>query len=167
MKLSFATIIDDKPNYFLEKIWKGLLLNHSNLESMYMEYQRRHLNKFGSFWDGDTFREFLLPKVHTLRKDLKKEWKPGMEIQLVINQYMEDEFQFAPALKCQSTQNIQIDYSNSIINGPALYVDYELLGPKETNQFAINDGFANAYELFDYFKEEINGTLIHWTSLRY
>jgi hypothetical protein len=167
MKLSFVTAIENKPNYFLERIWKGLLLGQANLDDVYMEYQRRHLDKFGSFWDGDNFREFLLPKIHTLRKDLKKEWKPGMEIQLVINQNNEDEFQFTPILKCQSTQNIHIDYSNAIINGPAVFIDYELLGHKDTNQFAVNDGFENAEELFSYFNKDFSGTLIHWTSFRY
>jgi hypothetical protein len=59
MKLSFGTEINNQPNYFLEKIWQGLLLGPGDLEESYNEYQRRYLQKFGKSWDGDTFSEFL------------------------------------------------------------------------------------------------------------
>jgi hypothetical protein len=167
MKLSFATSIDDKPTYFLEKIWKGLLLNRTDLETFYMDYQRRHLNKFGAFWDGDNFTEFLNPKFHSIRKDLKKEWKQGTEIQLVINFNEQNEFAFAPTIKCQSIQNIHIDYSKTVTDAPAIFVDYQLLNASDTLEFAVNDGFLNTEDLFRYFKEDFQGTLIHWTDLRY
>jgi hypothetical protein len=167
MKLSFTTTIDDKPTYFLEKIWKGLLLDRQDLDNVYLEYQRRHLDKFGRFWDGDDFREFLNQKTHTIRRDTEREWKPGMEIQLVINQNEQDEFQFAPLLKCLSTQKIHIDYSNTVTNGPAIFIDYELLTDSVADELAVNDGFSNKEELFLYFKEDFHGILIHWTDQQY
>jgi hypothetical protein len=167
MKLSFTTIIDKKPTYFLEKIWKGLLQDREDLGDIYMEYQRRHLDKFGCFWDGDDFREFLNQKIHTIRRDTERKWKPGMEIQLIINQNEQDEFQFAPLLKCQSTQEIHLDYSNTVIDGPAVFINYELLSSSVTNELAINDGFSNKEDLFFYFKEDFHGTLIHWTDQQY
>jgi len=164
MKLSFSTKIEDKPNYFLEKIWKGILQEHPNLENTYLDYQRRHLDKFGCFWDGDNYREFLNPKIHTIRRDVNKQWKKGMTINLVININENDEFQFAPVLKCQNTQNVQIDYSNFVITGPAVFVDYELYTNDQLEVLAINDGFTGSEEFFQYFNADFNGTLIHWTN---
>ena len=168
MKLSFGTEVNHQPNYFLEKIWKGLLLAPGDLEESYLNYQGRYITKFGKSWDGDTFSEFLEPKIHTIRRDLDNEWAAGLDIQLVINLNTLDEFQFAPTLKCQSVQRIQIDYSNLINdNGPAVFIDYELLDRETLVKLAINDGFPTISDFFHYFNEEFSGNLIHWTRLRY
>ena len=168
MKLSFGTEVNHQPNYFLEKIWKGLLLGPGDLEGSYQDYQRRHLEKFGKCWDGDTFGEFLEAKIHTIRRDLDNEWRAGMEIQLVINLNSTDEFQFAPILRCQSVQRIQIDYSNLINDdGPAVFINYELIDKETLVCLVINDGFATVEDFFLYFNEEFTGNLIHWTPLKY
>jgi len=168
MKLSFGTEVNHQPNYFLEKIWKGLLQGPGNLEESYQNYQRRYLEKFGKCWDGDTFGEFLEPKLHTIRRDLDNEWTAGIDIQLVININTPDEFQFAPTLKCQSVQRIQIDYSNLINDdGPAVFIDYELLDRETLAKLAINDGFPTISDFFFYFNEEFTGNLVHWTPIRY
>lgn len=167
MKLSFGTEINQRPNCFLEKIWIGLLQGQEQLQDSYYTYQFRYISKFGKSWDGDSFGEFLEPKIHTIRRDLDNDWKAGMEIQLVINLNSPDEFQFAPTLICQSVQRIQIDYSNLINDGPAVFVDYELLDRESLAQLAINDGFATTEDFFLYFNEEFSGNLIHWTNMRY
>jgi len=168
MKLSFATEINQQPNYFLEKIWKGLLQGPGSLEESYQNYQRRYLGKFGQCWDGDTFGEFLEPKLHTIRKDAANEWSAGLDIQLVVNIKTPDEFQFAPTLKCQSVQRIQIDYSN-LINaaGPAVFIDYQLIDQETLLCLAINDGFPTIADFFAYFNKEFTGNLIHWTPISY
>lgn len=168
MKLSFGTEVNHQPNYFLEKIWKGLLQGPGSLEESYQNYQRRYLEKFGKCWDGDTFGEFLEPKIHTIRRDLDNEWTAGMDIQLVVNINSLDEFQFAPTLKCQSVQRIHIDYSNLINDdGPAVFIDYELVDRETLVRLAINDGFPTIADFFFYFNEEFTGNLIHWTPVRY
>ncbi|HEY0175904.1 MAG TPA: hypothetical protein VGC08_05965 [Pedobacter sp.] len=167
MKLSFGTEVNRQPNYFLEKIWKGLLLGPGSMEESYLNYQGRYISKFGKSWDGDTFGEFLEPKLHTIRRDLDNEWMPGMDIQLVINMNTVDEFQFAPTLKCQAVQRIQIDYSNLINEGPAVFIDYELLDREMLARLAVNDGFPTIADFFLYFDEEFSGNLIHWTPLTY
>lgn len=168
MKLSFGTEVNKQPNYFLEKIWKGLLSGPGNLEESYQNYQRRHLEKFDRCWDGDTFGEFMEPKIHTIRRDLDNEWRAGMEIQLVINLNTLEEFQFAPTLKCQSVQRIEIDYSNLIKDdGPAVFIDYQLVDNETLVKLVINDGFPTIEDFFLYFNEEFSGNLIHWTPLRY
>ncbi|SEA65806.1 hypothetical protein [Pedobacter hartonius] len=168
MKLSFGTEINHQPNYFLEKIWKGLLSGPGNLEESYFNYQGRHIAKFGRSWDGDRFGDFLEPKIHTIRRDLDNEWTPGMDIQLVVNLNTLEEFQFAPTLKCQSVQRIQIDYSR-LINplGPSVFIDYQLLDKHTLAKMVRNDGFPTIADFFMYFKEDFSGNLIHWTSLSY
>jgi hypothetical protein len=168
MKLSFGTEVNHQPNYFLEKIWKGLLNGPGNLEESYFSYQGRYIAKFGQCWDGDRFSDFLEPKIHTIRRDLDNEWTPGMDIQLVINLNTIEEFQFAPALKCQSVQRIQIDYSKLIDpSGPAVFVDYQLLDKPSLVDLVKNDGFPTVADFFSYFNEDFNGNLIHWTPLKY
>lgn len=168
MKLSFGTKVNHQPNYFLEKIWKGLLVGAPDMEDTYINYQRRYLEKFDDCWDGDNFGEFLEPKLHTIRRDLDNEWQAGMDIQLVINLNTTDEFQFAPTLKCQSVQRIEIDYSNLINeNGPVVFIDYELVDKETLVKLVINDGFPTVEDFFLYFNEDFSGNLIHWTPLRY
>lgn len=168
MKLSFGTTVNSQPNYFIEKIWKGLLNGPGNLEESYMNYQGRYLDKFGDFWDGDTFSEFLEPKFHTIRRDPDNLWKAGMDIQLVIHQGTQDEFQFAPPIKCQTVQRIQIDYSKLInTDGPAVFIDYELVDKETLVQLALNDGFPTVSDFFYYFNEEFSGNLVHWSNLTY
>jgi hypothetical protein len=167
MKLSFGTTVNNQPNYFIEKIWKGLLTGYGNLDESYINYQGRYLEKFGGFWEGDTFAEFLEPKIHTIRKDPDNIWHPGMDIQLVIHKGTPDEFQFAPTLKCQHVQRIQIDYSNLVSTGPAVFIDYELLDKEKLVALAINDGFGTVEDFFYYFNEEFSGNLIHWTDQCY
>jgi hypothetical protein len=167
MKLSFGTEINNQPNYFLEKIWQGLLLGPGDLEESYNEYQRRYLQKFGKSWDGDTFSEFLEPKLHTIRRDIDNLWASGMDIQLVVNINSPDEFQFAPTLKCHSVQRIQIDYSNLLGEGPAVFIDYELLDADQLEKLSINDGFATVSDFFSYFNEEFTGNLVNWSPVKY
>ncbi|MET1057504.1 MAG: hypothetical protein ABWY16_19480 [Pedobacter sp.] len=168
MKLSFDTTMNDEPNYFLEKIWKGLLDGPGNLDESYYNYLERYIAKFGQSWEGEKFSEFLQPKLHTIRRDLDNEWVAGMEIQLVINLNTPDEFQFAPTLKCQSVQRIQIDYSK-LINpfGPAIFVDYQLLDKPSLSGMVRNDGFHSVRDFLRYFNDDFTGNLIHWTPLSY
>ena len=168
MKLSFGVTVNNQPNYFIEKIWKGLLDGPGNLEEVYLNYQGRYLDKFGRFWDGDTFSEFLEPKIHTIRADPDNLWKAGAEIQLVIHKDTPYEFQFAPNIRCLSVQRIHIDYSRLInTEGPAVFIDYQLLDKESLVRLAINDGFATVSDFFYYFNEEFSGNLVHWSALNY
>lgn len=168
MKLSFGTIFNNQPNYFLEKIWIGLRAGGTDLEDTYFNYQRRHLEKFGRCWDGDTFGEFMEAKIHTLRRDIGNHWKAGENIQLVTGLNTPDEFQFAPVLKCQSVQRIEIDYSGLISSRvPAVFMDYELADEATVARLAVNDGFATVEDFFLYFNEDFIGNLVHWTPCRY
>lgn len=165
MKLSFGTDIDDQPNYFVEKIWKGLTSLSVHLEKDYYQYLQRHLEKFNRSWDGDQYTEFLEPKLHTIRKDVDDLWRAGMEITMVIDKDSPQEFQFAPILSCQSIQKIELHKTD---NGwVQIRIDGRFLTAEEVQQFAVNDGFSNADALYAYFKGSFKGKLIHWTAFKY
>ena len=168
MKLSFGTEVNGQPNYFIEKIWKGLLQGSGDLEETYYSYQRRYIQKFGKSWDGHSFNEFLEPKFHTIRRDIDNEWAAGMDIDLVVNINTPEEFQFAPTLRCQSVQRIQIDYSRLLNpHGPSMFIDYQLVDNQTLVKMVRNDGFPTVFDFFNYFDEEFNGSLVHWTPLSY
>lgn len=165
MKLSFGTVIQGEPNYFIEKIWKGLTNLSVHMESDYYRYLQRHLEKFNRSWDGDQYTEFLEPKIHTIRKDADNLWRPGMEISMVIDKDGPEEFQFAPPLTCQHIQTVEI---RTVEHRPTqLRIDDQLLTEEALHQFAVNDGFQDAAALFFYFEGSFKGKLIHWTAFKY
>lgn len=165
MKLSFGTVINDQPNYFVEKIWKGLTNLSSHLEKDYYGYLQRHLEKFNRSWDGDQYTEFLEPKLHTIRKDVDDLWQVGMGIEMVIDKDSPEEFQFAPALSCQSIQ--QIELHKTEMGLVEVRIDGRCLPSAELDQFAVNDGFSDPEALYVYFKGSFKGKLIHWTAFKY
>lgn len=165
MKLSFGTTINGQPNYFIEKIWKGLTSLSAHLENDYYQYLQRHIEKFDRSWDGDQYTEFLEPKIHTIRKDTDNIWHSGMEIAMVIDKDSTEEFQFAPTLSCQCIQKIVIGKEDGRL--VQLSIDGRVLAEVELQQFAVNDGFQNADELYAYFNGSFTGKLIHWTSFKY
>lgn len=165
MKLSFGTQFNGKPNYFIEKIWKGIIALSSSLETDYYQYQQRHIHKFGTNWEGDQYTEFLEPKLHTIRADKEGLWNPGTEITMVIDKDTPEEFQFAPMLRCISTQELIIRQEG---NRPAeVYIDGTLLDINQLEQLAINDGFHESTELITYFSGNFHGKLVHWTAMKY
>lgn len=165
MKLSFGTTINGQPNYFIEKIWKGLTNLSAHLESDYYQYLQRYIEKFNHSWDGDEYTEFLEPKIHTIRKDAGNLWASGMEIAMVTDKDRPEEFQFAPTLSCQGIQKMTIVKEGS--RPVQVRVNERLLGEPELHQLAVNDGFQNAEDLCSYFNNSFEGKLIHWTSFKY
>ncbi|MBC8985185.1 hypothetical protein H9X96_05290 [Pedobacter sp. N36a] len=165
MKLSFGTVIQDQPNYFIEKIWKGLTNLSVHMESDYYWYLQRHLEKFNRTWDGDQYTEFLEPKIHTIRKDAYDVWRPGMEIVMVTDKDGPEEFQFAPLLTCQHIQIVEMRKEEN--SAPQLRIDDQLFSAEALHQFAVNDGFQDAAALFSYFDDSFEGKLIHWTAFKY
>ncbi len=135
------------------------------MEPEYYRYLQRHLEKFNRAWDGDQYTEFLEPKIHTIRKDVGQIWRQGMEIEMIIDKGGPDEFQFAPGLSCQCIQEIRMDKEGS--RAVQIRIDGRLLPEEGAHQFALNDGFQNAEDLYAYFNGSFTGKLIHWTSYKY
>jgi hypothetical protein len=169
MTLSFSQTINGKPNYFIEKIWNGLLYgNHGEYHYSYNVFLEEYREKFKNDWDGHPDNN-LPPKLHTIRLDPHNRWKPGNLIHPVIKPEgrFSAGFQFSPVIKCVSVQTIEILYFEPHKNRGFVYVDGLLISGKYLQQLAINDGFDSIEDFFAYFNKDFTGKIIHWTDLKY
>ncbi|WP_281322167.1 hypothetical protein [Flavobacterium aestivum] len=176
MILPFSTKIGDKPTYFIEKIWEGLLRDVYESDTEYQQYLRLHKIKFLGYWDWipDEYKRITNPKIHTLRDDEKDRWKSGKLIHFFINNQKSDMFQFAPVLPVVSTQEVFMTYAHSDLIEISID-DRQLFSYNERLEFALNDGFDSWEDFFKYFYPKITaskqkfykGKLIHWTNLKY
>lgn len=166
MVLGFSTQVDEKPTYFVEKIW----------QSFPDEFT---IDNFDDFeWDDNyTFHDDavqFIAKVHTIRRDKNNLWKKGRIIDFFINVRKKTMFRFAPVLPVVSTQNFQVvwyDRTDTVWEFPhlkyAVRVDKRRLEPKEIETLAQNDGFDSVEDFLHYFNEDFKGKIIHWTDLKY
>lgn len=177
MTLSFSTkwpvrmqSCAGQPNYFLEKIWSGF--HHKGMLGPLerIDYDQEHKERFGSYWDGWYTPDTTLPKLHTIRRGHR--WKRGMKIHMAINNRTANRFQFAPVIQCVSVQDIEIKHTGYAPNYPLVMVHngkhlMNPLGYDEIYRLAINDGFETIDQFFEYFNEDFEGQIVHWTKLKY
>lgn len=165
MILPFSTIINKKPSYFVEKIWKALKDQEITQELADATFE--------NYFNWNVYGK-VQPKLHTIREDAKNRWKVGTKIHFYINCRQKNMFQFAPVLKVKAIQDVFMTYAhNDLIQ---ISIDgKELFGYDERLQFAINDGFDNWEDFFNYFypviinnpKQQFTGKIIHWTDKIY
>lgn len=159
-----------KPNFFMEKIYESLLQKGVLINAMEFAYLGRKAlpedYKVGTH----------APKLHTIREDSKKRWHAGMTIHPTINNRTKERFQFAPVFSVQSIQKIRISQMltttskyGTVVNCKAFRVDIDnrVLDKIEVEQLAMNDGFDSVEQFFNWFREDFEGIIIHWTDLRY
>lgn len=105
-------------------------------------------------------------KIHTLRVDPKNRWKNGMKIHFWLHNPRNKnknprQFHFVD-LGIMHYQNVIIYKKDSI------YIDNRKLSMHEIRQLAINDGFENETEFWEWFNEPpFILKLIHWTEFKY
>ena len=169
MQLNFTTHINKIPNYFVVKILNSLydnkIINYSQTFDSAKKYYSLIDNKEPLIFG-------LKPKIHTIRQDKKKRFKPGVNLQLVIFPYQKGKrLQFAPTIVCTSTQKIIIKY---FYNGkteqfdlPTVLIDGKEIKGKQLLALANNDGFDTVEDFFAYFKTDFTGKIIHWTNFKY
>lgn len=177
MILPFSTQLNGKPTYFVERIHYGLIQKLGVLVT----------NKSADFSYQIYFE--CLPKLHTIREDLKERWKVGTNIDFFINVRQKNMFRFAPVLPVVSTQKIEfiwkdniecLSYLGKIFNkvctikiedrfyGDAYIFDGKVISMSfNIARFANNDGFDTAEDFFAYFNNDFKGKIIHWTDCRY
>lgn len=171
MTLSFSTQwpatmgdLAGQPNYFIEKIWSGLLGKKSIEANDYLTFQDVHKDKFKYDWDTLDIKDFLncAAKIHTIRAGDR--WRPGMKIHPVINNRTKDRFQFAPVLEVKSVQDVVISYrdTNAVIS-----IDGRDISGYEEFSLALKDGFPSVEAFFKWFDKEGVYQLIHWTDFKY
>lgn len=173
-----------QPNYFVQKIWRGLITESDFDYCDMYESEMEHLKKFGRYWDGHM--DIPTPKLHTIRQDPHDRWKPGANIHFVINNRTKDRFQFAPIIQVKSIQRLEIRYTKSSLGNPLVYVGieskknngymlcFDTYNPerKESSfghidKLASNDGFDSIEDFFKFFNTDFTGKIIHWTPLLY
>lgn len=162
--------LSGKKTMFPEKIWKGILLKlDKEMKALGESFENYRLNKFYHI-DG---RYNGTPKLHTMRGDEKNRWKVGMKIHFNIGVRTKNMFRFAPILTVKSIQKVQIKFiptnNGMYIDGISVYVyvDDRKLSGNEIKKLAINDGFDSLEDFFEWFNQDFNGKIIHWTNLKY
>ena len=161
------TLISDKPTFFVSRIVRGLA-NKTNISHWVLD------NFLKLEYDSD---QKELEKLHTIRKDSKNRWKAGRDIHFYINVRKTNQLQFAPVVKCVSTQDIWIKPFNksvSVWQKDSLAADdsfknghWKKLTKEQITTLAKNDGFHNQAEFWAYFDSEFAGKIIHWTNFIY
>jgi hypothetical protein len=169
MILRFSTQLNGKPTYFVEKIWKaifnkGVLVNVEEFVKQGKTLTNGQLDMIQN----------LKPKLHTIRTDEADKWNAGETITFVIHENRQSEpFIFAPIARVESTQEIFMTYAyNDLIE---ISIDGRELFGHQRLELAINDGFDNWEDFFDFWCPKIKnseegfykGKLIHWTDLKY
>lgn len=107
-------------------------------------------------------------KIHTLRVDEHKRWKPGMKIHFATGMRTKAYEQFGEG-KCFSVQNVDLWFYNQTT---LIIVDGRTLSDDEVKAFATRDGFSDLEGLRKWFEPQAKGKhvklrLIHWTSFKY
>jgi hypothetical protein len=111
-------------------------------------------------------------KIHTMRYDLTKRWYAGRKIHMVTGMRTKNRRCFNDKHTCTGVQEVFFTYFPS--SGFEVSIDDKQLRWFEIEELAVNDGFRNQEELFDWFAPHIkknggslNQRLIHWTDFRY
>lgn len=179
MTLSFSTHFKDgSPNYFVEKILHSFPAPYGNDEPSIYELMHRDgrarawFNRIRPTSDYNlkwfTYPDLLIPKIHTIRKDEKGRWREGMDINFVLYNRTKKRWEFALGT-CMGVQKIRIQKcANNDSKG--IFIDGKLLGHDILPipiEFAHNDGFDTMQQFEEWFAEDFEGVLIHWTAKRY
>jgi hypothetical protein len=169
MILPFQTQFKDgTPTHFIQKIWCALI-RHEIVLLMSLRYYRGTKGEFAQKNIPDDPFEVVsfMPKLHTIREDIHDRWHEGRLIHPVVFNRSKNQFQFAPAFPCKSTQKIEIIRTSDYLNETIVKVDGRKLSEKEVQQLAWNDGFSNLIAFWLWFQNDFTGKIIHWTNLKY
>ena len=172
MNLAFSTILNNKPTYFVEKILKSIGTYYFKHQNCYVDLEE-YFDKYTI--QDNVLKCYLEPKIHTIRRDEKDRWKRDNKIHFVINPRTKDRVQFAPIMFVKSIQTIEIVYYtdrevliNDLPSKRAIVIDdKKRLTDDQILKIAINDGFDNVEDFFNYFNDDFLGKIIHWTDFQY
>lgn len=104
-------------------------------------------------------------KIHTIRRDQHERWKPGMKIHFTMNHRTPDQFQFADVIPLDGKERIRIRWSDGRLM--AVLINERFASFAEMEKLAENDGFDSLEEFFNWFNEDFDGWILHWTPFRY
>lgn len=194
MTLSFSTKfpkgsgkLEGTPTRFVEKTLEGF--NVKQLTSFFEWNEKVDELEQMDFFDFDFLSNDPNPKIHTIRKYKKLRWKPGMPIHFKIwtgLPYKSPTFNFAPIIPCIGVEKIEIKWycGKSIVD---VYIGVECIGRVVFNAenkksgfllvdvkgrndiplLSMNDGFDSIVDFFEWFNDDFDGYIIHWTNFKY
>ena len=126
------------------------------------------------------FRDKILngEKIHTIRQDKNEHWQPGKLIQFCtgVRTKQHNQFYCEP---CKAVQYVsifvkqkKIFVTNQLVLALGVIDSDVCLTPEKMNDLAVNDGFNNINEFFEFFEnnyktEVFIGKIIHWTYFKY
>jgi len=189
MNIEFATIINNKPTYFVEKIWNGLfdleLVENNDSEeascedvSYLIEYREKYKDHNQTVFNDNM--GFINSKIHTIRTDKENKLKVGQYFIPVIDNRENGFYQFAPKLKIECIQKISLTYIHGNNCFPLVMLKTEEgelikeLSPihhfnyiTELDRIAKNSGFNSEKEFLKFFRKTGERKIIHWTNFKY
>lgn len=151
------------PTYFVDKITVSLDLSIDQFEYYKFEYTKKTGKELYTFPGV-----LISPKPHTIRRGHR--WKKGDKIHMVIHNRTKRRFQFAPVVECTGVQNIEIKHISFGENGNTfrqIYVNEHPIDQEGEEIISKNDGFPSIESFFNFFNEDFEGQIIHWTDIRY
>ena len=116
-------------------------------------------------------------KVHTIRDDNGKRWKPGMSMQMYTgSRFSKTDYKKFSEKECISTQGITmfLEEDDNGLDILRCFID-ELKQGFDFEAFAKADGFHSAIDFANWWTKvledkpgrKFEGIIIHWTDLRY
>jgi hypothetical protein len=109
------------------------------------------------------FEQLILAekKIHTIREDPKRRWKPGMKIHFANGVRTPDYNQFQGGV-CTCVQKITITHTGYGYDSE-IYLNDNPLDIMSMTRIALNDGFPSLSRFLEWFNTDFTGYLIHWT----
>ena len=104
-------------------------------------------------------------KIHTIRHDSKNRWKEGNKIHFATDVRTKNQVQFHEST-CVSIQEVVIYYA-PLSRFPVVIIDGRKLNSCECSAFASLDGFESFAKFTEWFSEDFEGKIIHWTNKKY
>ena len=117
----------------------------------------------------DQFRDRILDgtKIHTIRQDRTERWKPGM----VMHMWRGNPRNVSKNPKEFCTRYRLVSKQEIFISPKLKQVQITVDGDKKTVydmiELALNDGFDDEQQFWDYFTEDFKGYILHWTDYQY
>lgn len=105
-------------------------------------------------------------KIHSIRKGNR--WKEGMKIHCATGVRTKEYNQFDEKM-CVSVQNIKMEWLKPFSEQKHLFItiDNHTLSIEEMEVLSQNDGFEDLEDFFEWFSEDFDGQIIHWTDFKY
>lgn len=165
--------IGGQPTNFIPKIWKGVITAGVKMNAREFADMSAALTQ-----EQCTLIDQVKPKLHTFRENYGNRWKPGKLIHSIINNRTPKRVQFLPTITCTAVQDVfihphsktmQIWRLDQVDSNPDSPFEgwWQDIPPETVETIAVNDGFENIDDFYNYFGKEWGGGIIHWTDLRY